>query len=154
MTGDEYMTLLLQRQDAWRAANPGTRLPPLLEWFIRPGDEDRFTPPKPTPRAPKPPTRPRVYRTAASLTAERDHLQQQADALTGTPINDRAAAGGCGIGIRQAARVQTQQDNQLRRYAALLRRIDSLNQRIRRAQAREASTDPATRRVSSSKEQP
>lgn len=41
--GDRYVReVLVARQEAWHAANPEASrdVPPLLEWFIQPGDED------------------------------------------------------------------------------------------------------------------
>ena len=39
LTGEQYIAVLLQRQTDWVAAHPGRRYPPLLEWFVRDGDE-------------------------------------------------------------------------------------------------------------------
>jgi hypothetical protein len=39
LTGEQYIALLLQRQADYVAAHPGQRYPPLLEWFVREGDE-------------------------------------------------------------------------------------------------------------------
>jgi len=39
LTGEQYIALLLQRQADYVAAHPGRRYPPLLEWFVRDGDE-------------------------------------------------------------------------------------------------------------------
>lgn len=48
MTGDEYIALLLERQAAYEREHPPSPpwLRPLLEWFVRPGDELLFTPPE------------------------------------------------------------------------------------------------------------
>lgn len=40
LTGGQYIEVLLQRQADWVAAHPGHRYPPLLEWFVRDGDEE------------------------------------------------------------------------------------------------------------------
>jgi len=45
LTGEQYIQLLLRRQNAWLTAHPpapGTKtwVRPLLSWFIRKGDED------------------------------------------------------------------------------------------------------------------
>lgn len=141
MSGDEYMDLLLQRQADWERDNrinearPWVR--PLLEWFIRPGDEELFTPPAETPQ-PKREANPRVYRTAASLREERDRLAAQAEPLTRPILSDRAAAGGVALGAKRTARVQKSEDRRLQKYVALTRRIESLEHRIRLAEAREA----------------
>jgi hypothetical protein len=41
LTAEQYMTLLAQRQAEWLAAHPDSdwRFPPLLDWFVRDGDE-------------------------------------------------------------------------------------------------------------------
>ena len=39
LTGEQYIAVLLQRQGEWIAEHPGYRWPPLLEWFVRDGDE-------------------------------------------------------------------------------------------------------------------
>ena len=39
LTGEQYIAVLLQRQGEWIAEHPGHRWPPLLEWFVRDGDE-------------------------------------------------------------------------------------------------------------------
>jgi len=40
LTGEQYIAVLLERQADWVTAHPGWRYPPLLEWFVRDGDED------------------------------------------------------------------------------------------------------------------
>ena len=42
LTGEQYIELLLARQAEWLAApgRPDYRYPPLLEWFVRAGDEN------------------------------------------------------------------------------------------------------------------
>lgn len=47
MTGEQYIALLVERQQAYmteRGIDPETPYKPLLEWFVRPGDEDLFDP--------------------------------------------------------------------------------------------------------------
>jgi hypothetical protein len=39
LNGEQYVAVLLERQAEWVAAHPGRRYPPLLEWFVREGDE-------------------------------------------------------------------------------------------------------------------
>ena len=138
MTGDEYMTLLMERQAEYMAEHPTVKpwMRPLLEWFIQPGDEQLFTPP-PDPEQPKPISKPRVYRSAASLRAERDRLQARADRLATPILPDRAAAGGAGLGPKRTARVHAAEDRKLQQYVALTKRISALDSRIARAEARE-----------------
>lgn len=164
LTGDEYMELLVQRRAEWEAAHrqdaeaeierikrefPGAnpRLksgweppPALLEWFVRPGDEDLVDLPESKP-APKRTPKPRTYQSAASLREERDRLVSQRSAIVGgggdmaevnlSPSSRSRAARNAGR--RRFAKL----DRDLERYTALSRRIDSLNFRIARAEARE-----------------
>lgn len=138
MTGDEYMALLVERQEDHMREHPPARpwLKPLLDWFIRPGDEDVFTPPAVEPQ-PKRVTTPRTYRSAASLRDERDRLTAQAAPLVTPLLNDRAAAGGQALGQKGTARIQKREDARLQRYVALDRRIRALDARIASAEARE-----------------
>lgn len=139
MTGDEYMTLLLERQAEHMAANPPAQpwAKPLLEWFIRDGDEELFTPPPETPQ-PKREPKPRVYRSAASLRVERDRLATQAAPLVAPIANDRAATHGAALGRRRTDRMAAREDAKLRKYVALDKRIKELDRRIERAERREA----------------
>lgn len=135
MTGDEYVALLLERQATHIAEHPPAApwMLPLLEWFIQPGDEDLFTPP-PTEPAPKRATEPRTYRTAASLTEERDRLVAQCAFLGRAMSEDPATARvGAGLARRNAARM----DRELQRAVALDQRISHLNHRIDLATVRE-----------------
>ena len=137
MTGEEYMNVLLERQAAYETEHsrrPG--FPPLLEWFIRPGDEELFTPPPET-RQPKKITKPRTYRSAASLVEERDRLAAKAAPLVAPLLPDRAASHGKAIGVKGTARIQAREDSRLRRYVELNKRIRALESRIARATARE-----------------
>lgn len=140
MTGDEYIALLLERQAAHMAAHPPVQpwLRPLLEWFIQPGDEELFTPPEVEPQ-PKRVTKPRVYRSAASLREERDRLVAQTRPLLEPLSPDRAASGGVALGRKRTARMQQREDSRLRRYVALTRRIAALESRIAAAEVREWS---------------
>lgn len=134
LSGDEYMQLLLKRQSQWLASNPPatrgrlTSLPPLLEWFIRDGDEDLVELPTPTP---KPAPNPRTYRSAASLRTDRDRLIAQRDAITTGGHQDPAM---CTLGGR---RRWEKLDRDIATVAELNRRIDALNGRIASADARE-----------------
>jgi hypothetical protein len=153
LTGNEYMELLVQRQREWFEAHqaenrPWTlKAPPLLEWFILPGDEDlvdmaaleRTAEPEP-----KRETRPRTYRSAASLREERDRVQARMDAVAGrgdcgdvaainiapSSSNRRIAAAG--------RRRFAQMDRDLEQYTKLRQHRDHLNGRIANAEAREA----------------
>lgn len=138
MTGEEYMALLLQRQSEWESEHPG-RQPwarPLLEWFIRDGDELLFIPPAEVPQ-PKRETKPRVYRTAASLREQRERLVTQRAPLLVPLSPDRAASGGQALGRKRTGRMQQREDARLRRFVELDRRIRALDYRIQRAEARE-----------------
>jgi hypothetical protein len=49
LTGDQYIELLLKRQAEWVENNPEVYrrnhyMQPLLEWFVRDGDEEIFDP--------------------------------------------------------------------------------------------------------------
>lgn len=134
LTGDEYVQLLLHRQSEWLAANPPntrgrlTSLPPLLEWFIRDGDEDLVELPQP---APKPAPRPRTYRSAESLRADRDQLTARRDRIIFGGHDDPAA---CNINTRARWK---QLDRDIAAVAALSRRIQRLDHRIVAAEHRE-----------------
>lgn len=138
MTGDEYMALLLERQAEHVAANPPARpwIKPLLESFIRPGDEALFTPPEETPQ-PKRETTPRVYRSAASLRAERDRLVARTKPLLEPIATDTAATHGAALGRRRTDRLAAREDSKLRKYVELDKRIKALEGRIARAERRE-----------------
>lgn len=148
MTGDEYMTLLAQRRDAYEAEHPHTGpawLRPLLEWFIQPGDEDLVTLPE---RPEKRPARPRTYRSADSLRAERDDLAIRAERIyESAGVPDRAASHGVALGQRRTARVQAANDRALARYTRLHERIAALDGRIARAERREQTTAIHTART-------
>lgn len=143
MTGDEYMDVLLERQAEYELDHPAVRpwLRPLLEWFVRPGDEKLVDLPAPVVSAPaaKPPTRPRTYRTVESLRAERDRLQARADALVGSAgVPDRAASHGEAMGRSGTRRQSASDDRKLAQYVEVAKRINTLDYRIARAEAREA----------------
>lgn len=140
LTGDEYIALLQQRQAEYVAQLSPRRHPwvvPLLEWFIRDGDEHLFTPPKEQSQ-PKRVTKPRTYRSAESLRAERDRLIAQRDPLAVPLLSDRAASHGQALGAKRTARIQQREDSRLRRYVELDERIKALDVRIARAERREA----------------
>lgn len=167
LTGEEYMALLEQRRAEWEAAHPAREAaeaeverikrafpganpvlkpgwsPPtaLLEWFVRPGDEDLVDLPKEQP-APKRERRPRVYQSAASLIAERDGLVARRDAIVADDGGDLAETNLSPSSRSRAARSAGRRrfaklDRDLERVAKLSRRIEALNFRITTAQARE-----------------
>lgn len=141
MTGDDYMALLERRRNEHELAHPrDPRAPswvrPLLEWFVRPGDEDLVELPQP---AEKPTPQPRTYRTAASLRAERDRVNAEIQRLSDTAaLPDRAASHGVALGPRRTAKHQAKADRALERAAALYQRLAALDGRIARAERREA----------------
>lgn len=146
VTVDEYMKILVRRQEAWLAAHPraSRTFPPLCEWFIRSEDERWIILPKSEP-APKKERKPRVYRSAESLREERDKVQAKRDAIADAGpydpafvnlspyARDKAAA-------RAGRRRFEKMDRDLQRYAELSNRLDALNFRIRTAEARERKT--------------
>lgn len=96
MNGDDYMELLLERREQYYAQHgqPTPGFPALPEWFIRPGDENLVELPAP-PAPPKPQRRPRTYRTAQSLTEQRDRLIAARDhilAIPASPTEQQQAA--------------------------------------------------------------
>lgn len=138
LTLDEYMELLQSRYDEWMADNPDSgklkRLPPLLTWFIRAGDEERVILPA-TP-AKKPPTK-RKYRPASYWRAELDRITEQMARLGEPLIPDRAAAGGAALGHKRTRRIQALQDGRLARYVALERKRSHAESMLRSAEDRE-----------------
>ncbi|WP_133116296.1 hypothetical protein [Amycolatopsis antarctica] len=147
MTGpisrDDYMQVLVARQQAWHARNPHVKLPALYEWFIEDGDELYVIVPKQAP-APKKTVTPRVYRSAESLRAERDKLDADMARVAGAgDPGDRAATNLSPYSRSRAAasagrRRFAQMDRALERYTAMSRRRDALDSRIAKAEAREA----------------
>lgn len=140
LTLDEYMQVLVARQEEWLAAHPGhdPRFPPLYEWFIRDGDEALVQlPPDPSPRPKPAPTakRPRTYRTAASIRGEIEDLEARMARL-GQPLSDDPAA--CRLKRGPALRRHhARMDRDLEQYAALSKRVQRLQYELRDAEARE-----------------
>ncbi len=137
MSLDDYMVLLQQRLDEFTAAQPAPRhttyriaipLPPLLEWFILPTDEQFVILPT---AAPKPKPTPRRYVPSSELRTRRDKLVQQRDALMFDRPADRAAAN-----ISGNARWK-KLDRDIAKGARLARRIEALEYRIKAAEHRE-----------------
>lgn len=141
---EAYMDVLQQRQTAWLAEHGGPlRYPPLLEWFIQPGDEQHVILPEPTP-AQERPRKSRTYRSAATIRADlaavEARMVQVADRGT---TGDRAAANLSPHSRSKAAasagrRRFAQMDRDLQRYAALAKRRDALAGQLARAENREA----------------
>lgn len=140
MNLDDYMVLLQQRLDEFTAAQPAAPrhttyriaipLPPLLEWFILPTDEQFVELPT---KAPKPKPTPRRYVPSSELRARRDKLVQECDALMLDRPADRAAAN-----ISGAPRWK-KLDRDIAKGARLVRRIEALDYRIKAAEHREQS---------------
>ncbi|WP_068059245.1 hypothetical protein [Nocardia xishanensis] len=142
MSGDEYMELLKQRSDEWMASHSTVRpkFPPLLTWFIQDGDEDLVDPAilaAPEPK-PKPVRRPRYYRPASYWRDQIAEIEARMAPLTAPLINDRAAAGGVGLGPKRTARIQAREDGRLRRYVALQKQLEHAKHMLRSAEVREA----------------
>lgn len=144
IAAEDYITVLVARQSAWRSRNPQVTLPPLLEWFIREGDEAHVILPNHEAQ-PKRVRTPRVYRTAASLREERDRIQARMDQVAGTDPSggDNAVVNLSPNSRSKAARTAgrrrfAQNDRALATFTALRKRRDALASQIARADAREA----------------
>lgn len=155
LSGDEYMALLQRRQQEWldaHATEVAPRFPPLLEWFIRDGDEDLVDPailnPPPVQAAPKR-AKPRAYRSAESLRQERDRVQAQLDAIHNRDGGDRGDRAAANLSTRSRSRSARsagrrrfeQMDRDLERHGKLTVRLKHLDQRIAAAEAREARAE-------------
>ncbi|MGY1946647.1 hypothetical protein [Nocardia asiatica] len=140
MSLDEYMGVLQQRADEWLAeqTKPNLRFPPLLEWFIRDGDEDLVQLPEPE-KQPKPQRQPRKYRPASYWRERIADLKAQMAPLTEPLVNDRAAAGGVGLGAKRTARIQAREDSRLRRFVELRNQLEHAQSMLRKAESREAA---------------
>lgn len=146
---DDYMKLLTERMNAHmeplqrKAVETAERLgrpilpplPPLLEWFIRDGDEDLVELPKP---AAKRKPEPRYYRPASYWQELVTRIEEQMAATAArADVGDRAAAGGCALGPKATARHQRRADYALQRYSALTKKLAHAQGMLRSAQARE-----------------
>lgn len=145
MNPDQYMDLLVQRREEYYAEHgqPRPGFPALLDWFIRDGDEEIFTPPEPTPQ-PKPERKPRTYRPATYWRDRLASIEARMEALDPGPrhdTTDSAAYGG--IGVRQTARQNAQWGARIDRTAAEWVRLDQQRRevagKLARAEKREAS---------------
>lgn len=148
LDGELYIALLLERQATWMAEH-GVHpygLPPLLEWFVRPGDEDMVDLPEQRPegldRSEKPKRAPRVYRPAASIRDELASVEAEMERVAGRGPDDVAATNLSPRSRSRAARTAgrrrfAQLDRDLERYTALKVRRDRLAGRLAAAEARE-----------------
>lgn len=140
LTGEEYMELLLERQAQFMARcapRPGAKvlLAPTLETFVRPGDEDLVELPAPEP---KPTRTPRRYRPASYWRQRLAAIESQMAATAArVDLDDRAAAGGVGLGPKRAARHCDRADAALSRYTALKARRSHAERMLNAATARE-----------------
>lgn len=150
LTGDEYMELLVQRQtefmnlrrrQALAVADSGRPtlplLPPLLEWFIRAGDEHLVQLPEP---APKRKPEPRYYRPASYWRTRIVELEARMSATAArADVGDRAAAGGCALGPKRTARHQKHAETALVRYVALEKKLSHAKTMLHSAETRESN---------------
>lgn len=153
LTGDEYIELLLHRQNKWVEANrpahekwaelnPETVprrqfLVPLLEWFIEDGDEEIVNLPDEAPRPVKVRT-PRTYLPASHWRAEKERVQAQMQALAVPVFPEVAAARGQALGTVRTRKAAARQDRNLEKYAALQKKLSALEGKLRSAEYREA----------------
>lgn len=148
LTPDQYMDLLLERQAEYVAQNGPAILgfPPLLDWFIRDGDEalvdmdaieaaDAVVMERPAPK-------PRRYRPASYWRDELDRVTARMNAISGVQrhaTDDPAAYGG--VGISQTARQRRKYGESLDRTAAEWVRLEARRSHavsmLRKAEARE-----------------
>jgi hypothetical protein len=142
MSLDEYMTILQQRADEWLAGqkNPDLRFPPLLDWFVRDGDEDLVELPEERKPEPRPKPQPRRYRPASYWRDRIATLEAQMAPLTEPLINDRAAAGGVALGVKRTAKIQAREDGRLQRYVELRNQLERAQSMLRAAEARKTRT--------------
>jgi len=141
MTPDQYMGLLLERQQAHLAEHGG--FPPLLEWFVRDGDERLVDLPTAEPE-PKRETRPRTYLPASHWREELARIDAELAALDGVSrhgTDDPAAYGGIGIRQtpRQARKYGERLDRTAERYGRLSRERARVAGKVRRAEGRESA---------------
>lgn len=144
MTLDEYMEVLKQRSDEWLAAqpDPGPRLrfPPLLEWFVRDGDDAMVELPAAREPQRKPSPSPRHYRPASHWRERIANLEARMQAVSEPLITDRAAAGGVALGVKRTARIQAREDHRLQQYVVMRKRLEHAQRMLRSAEARGAKS--------------
>lgn len=147
--GDQYIEVLLRRQEAWREARAayGTnyRMLPPLERFVRAADEPFVRIPESQPTQERKPRAPRRYRSAAELKAEHAALEERMAAVAHrSGMADRAAANLSPHSRSRAAasagrRRFEAMDRDLAEYTRLRQRRDALTGKIARAEHREAA---------------
>lgn len=141
--GEAYIEVLLARQAAYISRNfpYGTDIPPLLSHFVRDEDAAFVVLPEQKPQ-PKRVSKPRVYRSAASIREELEQVIAQRDAIGGNEPADRAIANISPFARSKSAaragrRRFAQMDRDLEKYARLTQRIETLRFRLLSAEARE-----------------
>lgn len=146
---DEYMGVLLERQAEYAKQHPPVLgFPPLLDWFIRDGDEhlvDMDAIEQANEPTERPAPRPRYYKPASHWRGVIERTQARMDAINGSTkrhdTTDPAAYGG--VGIRQTPRQQrkhwTRIDNAASEYVRLEARLGHARSMLRKAERREAS---------------
>lgn len=144
LTLDEYMDVLVARQQEWLAAHPDTdpRYPPLYEWFIRDGDEALVQLPPDSEAKPKPaqPKRPRRYRPAADIRTEIERAEARMATLS-RPLSDDPASARLSD-ARLLRRYYARMDRELQEYTALSERVKRLRWQLTDAENREREADP------------
>lgn len=139
MTGEEYMGVLLTRQEEWMASQGGSvkvKFPPPLDHFIEDADVALVQlPEKPVKVA----SSPRSYRSASYWQNRVASLTEEMDRLSTPIIPDRAAAGGQGIGVARGRKVAVREDRKLERYVALKRKLNHAEGMLRKARVRESN---------------
>ncbi|MDH6284040.1 hypothetical protein [Prescottella agglutinans] len=146
ITGDQYVELVLVvRQSAWieehrdaYAANgvEGLRIwAPLLPDFVCDADIEHVQLPEPTPKRR---AQPRQYRPASYWRDRVEKLGREMQGLSTPILNDRAAAGGAGLGPRRTRAVQARMDSRLARYMEVRTRHSHAKQMLQAAEARES----------------
>lgn len=141
ISGDDYIEVLAARQAVYVAAHPHGPLP-LLEWFIADGDERFVQLPETTP-APKRTSKPRVYRSAASIREELERIIAKRAAIGASDVPDRAVANLSPYARSKAAaragrRRFEQTDRDLEKFTRLTQRIENLRMSLLMAEARES----------------
>lgn len=144
MTPDEYMQVLLDRQTEYMAGSlPMLGFPPLLDWFIRDGDEDlvdmaaidrinaaTYDCPRPVKHVTAETIKGRLLRNRASLTVQEQQLQAltagaRADNATiNIPFHKRSGNIDAQVvkAVRLAGRI-AELDHKIRLDVARLRRL-------------------------------
>ena len=149
LTPEQYMDMLLARQAEYAAEHANVLgFPPLLDWFIRDGDErlvgmDAVNRDNAAhDRVEKRPTKPRHYKPASHWRSVIERTQTRMDSLAGVQrhaTDDPAAYGG--VGVRQTPRQRRKYADRVDRTAAEYVRLDArlkhATSMLRKAEARE-----------------